>query len=181
MYRVYCDGLTLYNSNLESLKIFSPSVELELNKTGSFLFTVYPDHPQYNTIQKLRSIITVYQDDYLLFRGRVLDDEIGFHNEKHVTCEGELAFLLDSVQRPYDYSGTVAGFLNLLIDNHNAQVETDIPMVLTTAITTVPGTSVSGNASANITATGFEAYVTRNSTTSTSVGWIAVGYKSKSE
>lgn len=123
MYRVYCDGLTLYNSNLESLKIFSPSVELELNKTGSFLFTVYPDHPQYNTIQKLRSIITVYQDDYLLFRGRVLDDEIGFHNEKHVTCEGELAFLLDSVQRPYDYSGTVAGFLNLLIDNHNAQVE----------------------------------------------------------
>lgn len=58
---------------------------------------------------------------------------------------------------------------------------TDIPMVLTTAITTVPGTSVSGNASANITATGFDAYVTRNSTTSTSVGWIAVGYKSKSE
>lgn len=123
MYRVYCDGLTLYNSNLESLKIFNPSVELELNKTGSFLFTIYPDHPQYNAIQKLRSIITVYQDDYLLFRGRVLDDEIGFHNEKHVTCEGELAFLLDSVQRPYDYSGTVAGFLNLLIDNHNAQVE----------------------------------------------------------
>lgn len=123
MYRVYCDGLTLYNSNLESLKIFSPSVELELNKTGSFLFTVYPDHPHYSFIKKLKSIITVYQDDYLLFRGRVLDDEIGFHNEKHVTCEGELAFLLDSVQRPYDYSGTVAGFLNLLIDNHNAQVE----------------------------------------------------------
>ena len=123
MYRVYCDGLTLYNSSLESLKIFSPSVELELNKTGSFLFTLYPDHPQYNAIQKLRSIITVYQDDYLIFRGRVLDDEIGFYNEKRVVCEGELAFLLDSVQRPYDYSGTVAGFLNLLIDNHNAQVE----------------------------------------------------------
>lgn len=123
MYRVYCDGLTLYNSNLESLKIFSPSVELELNKTGSFLFTIYPDHPQYSAIQKLRSIITVYQDDYLIFRGRVLDDEIGFHNEKRIACEGELAFLLDSIQRPYDYSGTVAGFLNLLIDNHNAQVE----------------------------------------------------------
>jgi len=123
MYRVYCDGLTLYNSSLDSLKIFSPSVELELNKTGSFLFTVYPDHPQYNAIQKLRSIITVYQDDYLIFRGRVLDDEIGFYNEKRVVCEGELAFLLDSVQRPYDYSGTVEGFLNLLVDNHNAQVE----------------------------------------------------------
>ena len=54
---------------------------------------------------------------------------------------------------------------------------TSIPMVLTTAITTVPGTSVSGNASANITVTGFDAYVTRNNTTSTSVGWIAIGYK----
>lgn len=54
---------------------------------------------------------------------------------------------------------------------------TSIPMVLTTAITTVPGTSVTGNASANITATGFDAYVTRNGTTNTSVGWIAIGYK----
>lgn len=54
---------------------------------------------------------------------------------------------------------------------------TSVPMVLTTAITTVPGTSVPGNASANITVTGFDAFVTRNSTTNTSVGWIAVGIK----
>lgn len=54
---------------------------------------------------------------------------------------------------------------------------TSVPMVLTTAITTVPGSSVTGNASANITVTGFDAYVTRNGTTSTSVGWVAIGYK----
>jgi hypothetical protein len=54
---------------------------------------------------------------------------------------------------------------------------TSVPMVLTTAITTVPGTSVSGNASANITVSGFDAYVTRNNTTNTSVGWVAIGYK----
>ena len=54
---------------------------------------------------------------------------------------------------------------------------TSVPMVLTTAITTVPGTSVSGNASANISVTGFDAYVTRNGTTNTSVGWLAIGYK----
>lgn len=54
---------------------------------------------------------------------------------------------------------------------------TSIPMVLTTAITTVPGTSVSGCASANITVSGFDAYVTRNGTTNTSVGWVAIGYK----
>lgn len=123
MYHVYCDGLTLYNDRLENLQILNPSLELEENKTGSFVFTVPAAHPYYQMIGKMKSIIMVYQDDYLLFRGRVLDEETGWHNEKHVTCEGELAFLLDSIQRPYDYSGTVAGYLNLLIDRHNEQVE----------------------------------------------------------
>lgn len=123
MYRVYCDGFLLYHSKLESLKIFNPSMELELNKTGSFNFTIYPDHPYYSQIQKLKSMITVYQGDYLLFRGRVLDAESGFYNQQQITCEGELAFLLDSVQRPYDYTGTIEGYLNLLIDSHNSQVE----------------------------------------------------------
>lgn len=54
---------------------------------------------------------------------------------------------------------------------------TSVPMVLTSAITTVAGTSVSGDAPANITVTGFDAYVTRNGTTNTSVGWVAIGYK----
>ena len=54
---------------------------------------------------------------------------------------------------------------------------TSVPMVLTSAITTVPGTSVSGDAPADITVSGFNAYVTRNSTTNTSVGWVAIGYK----
>lgn len=123
MYRLYCDGLTLYNSKLENLKILDPSVELEENKTGSFEFTLPSDHPYYQMIRKMKSIITLYQDDYLLFRGRVLDEETGWHNEKKINCEGELAFLLDSIQRPYDYSGTVSGYLNLLITNHNTQVE----------------------------------------------------------
>ena len=54
---------------------------------------------------------------------------------------------------------------------------TSVPMVLANAITTVAGTSVSGSAPANITVTGFDAYVTRNGTTSTTVGWVAIGYK----
>lgn len=123
IYRIYCDGLPLYHTGLESLQIFSPSIELELNKTGSFDFVIYPNHAYYNALKKLKSIITVYQDDYLLFRGRVLDVETGFYNEKKVSCEGELAFLLDSIQRPYEYSGTVAGYLNLLVTAHNAQVD----------------------------------------------------------
>ena len=123
MYRVFCDGSLLYHSNLESLQIFDPSLELELNKTGSFVFTLYPDHPRFSMVKRLKSIILVYQDDFLLFRGRVLDEEVGWHNEKTFSCEGELAFLLDTIQRPYDFTGSIPEFLGMLLSNHNAQTD----------------------------------------------------------
>ncbi len=125
MYRVLCDSFLLYDDSLEEYKIFSPKVDLELNKTGSFTFTIYPDHPTYEFIRKMKSIITVYQDDFLLFRGRVLNDEIGFYNEKYVECEGEMAFLIDSVIRPYEFTGSITEFLQKLISEHNAQVDAD--------------------------------------------------------
>lgn len=138
MYKVYCDGSLLYHSKLENLKIFNPSLELELNKTGSFEFTIYPDHPYYSTIKKLKSIITVYQNDYMIFRGRVLDDEIGWYNQRNVICEGELAFLLDSVQRPYDFSGSIEDFLSQLITSHNAQVDAEKQFILANVTVTDP-------------------------------------------
>ncbi|MBO7251352.1 MAG: phage tail protein [Oscillospiraceae bacterium] len=130
MYKVYCDGQLIYHSKLESMQLFNPSLELEVNKTGSFVFTLYPDHPRYGLIAKLKSIITVYQDDFLLFRGRVLEEETGWHNEKMITCEGQLAFLLDSIVRPYEFTGSVREYLSMLLDSHNAQVDAEKRFVL---------------------------------------------------
>ena len=128
MYKVYCDEYLIYDTRLSQLNLINPSLSLELNKTGSFTFTIYPSHPYFSRLNKLKSIIKVYQDDYLLFRGRILNDKQGWHNEKQVTCEGELAFLLDSIQRPYDFmSGglhtTVSDLFTFFINNHNLQVE----------------------------------------------------------
>lgn len=128
MYKVYCDNYLIYSPDIDELRIFQPKVDLELNKTGSFTFSIYPSHPYFDKLQRLKSIITVFHDDYLLFRGRILNDEQGFHNEKQVSCEGELAFLLDSIQRPYDFmSGdkhtTVKDLFTFFIENHNAQVD----------------------------------------------------------
>ena len=138
MFRVFCDGILIYHSNLESLKIFDPSLELELNKTGSFVFTVYPDHPRYSAVKRLKSIIEVFQDDYLLFRGRVLDEEVGWYNEKTFSCEGELAFLLDSIQRPYDFTGSIPDFLGMLLSNHNAQTDAEKAFTLGNVTVTDP-------------------------------------------
>ena len=123
MYSVYCDNSLLYNDQQEEYNIFNPKMELELNKIGSFDFTIYNDHPSFDRMQRLKSIIQVFQDGFLLFRGRILDDIQGFYNEKQVSCEGELAFLVDSIQRPYDFTGTPADLFTQFITNHNAQVD----------------------------------------------------------
>lgn len=125
MFRIYSDGNLLHHDKLESLKVFNPSVELELNKTGSLVFTVYPDHPRLSLVNRMKSIIQVWQDDFLLFRGRGLDEEVGWYNEKTFSCEGELAFLIDSIQRPYDFTGSIPDFLGMLLVNHNAQVDAE--------------------------------------------------------
>ena len=54
---------------------------------------------------------------------------------------------------------------------------TSVPGVMTTAVTGGPGTAVLGTSAANVTTTGFDAVVTRNGTTVTVVGWLAIGYK----
>lgn len=123
MYKVYCDSFLLYDDQLEGYEIFKPKAELELNQIGSFDFTIYNNHPSFDRMQRLKSIIQVFQDDFLLFRGRILDDIQGFHNEKQVSCEGELAFLVDSIQRPYDFNGTPAELFTQFITSHNAQVD----------------------------------------------------------
>ena len=122
-YRIYADDWLIHDDRLDDLKIFEPSLELEVNKTGTFSFSIYPDHSYYSFVAKIKTIITVYQDNSLLFRGRVLDIDSGFYNEKLVACEGELAFLVDSIQRPYDFTGSVAEYFAMIVNNHNSQVE----------------------------------------------------------
>lgn len=123
MYRVYCDDKLLYDPRIEELKINNAKLNLELNKTSSFSFEIFSQHPYFDSLKKLKSIIKVYQNDYLCFRGRILDDEEGLYNDKKVTCEGELAFLLDSVSRPYEHKGTVKELFEKFINQHNEQVE----------------------------------------------------------
>ena len=143
MYQVFCDSFLLYNDQLEGYQIFNPKVELELNKTGQFEFTIYNDHPYFDKLKRLKSIVTVYQDGFLLFRGRILNDEQGFHNEKQVFCEGELAFLVDSIQRPYDFTGTPAELFTQLINNHNAQVDAEHQFIVGNVTVTDPNDYIS--------------------------------------
>lgn len=138
VYTVYCDGKLLFDPRVDELVIFDKKIALEVNKTGSFDFKIYPSHPMYAIIKRLKSSIEVYQDAHMVFRGRVLDDVQDFNNAKDVICEGDLAFLNDGIVRPYTYSGSVSGFLSYILMEYNAQVEETKRFVLGSVTVTDP-------------------------------------------
>lgn len=125
MYTIHVDGNLLYSPLLidDGYLVLNPKLTLELGKSGSLTFLLPPNNPLYDGIQKLKSIVIVYQDSEEIFRGRVLHDEKDFYNRKNVYCEGELAFLLDSQQRPYSFQGDIPDLYMEFINSHNAQVE----------------------------------------------------------
>lgn len=124
MYKAYVDGELLYHPNMEEeLSLGRAKVKVELNKAGSFDFTIYKTNRNYASLKKKKSIVTVYNEDRRLFRGRVLNVKKGFYNQLQVTCEGELAFLLDSTVRPYEFKGSVEELFQFYINSHNAQMD----------------------------------------------------------
>ena len=125
MYKIFADNELIYDSTLTDYVITKGQITRELNKSGQFIFTIYSSHPYYNRIQKMKTIITVYKGEKKVFRGRVINEVIGFYKDKTFTCEGELGFLRDSIQRPFDFSGTPGALLTQFIENHNSQVGTE--------------------------------------------------------
>lgn len=109
--------------NEGELQLIDPVVTLEMGKNGQLTFRIAPGHPHKDKIRPLKSEIIVYQDNEMIFAGRSIGDEDDFYNRGKVTCEGELAYLIDSIQRPYNSSGSGSEFLRKCLDVHNSQVE----------------------------------------------------------
>ena len=123
MYSIYADGVLIYDSTLEDYRIGSGEITLELDKAGSFVFSLYPEHPFYNELVPLKTVVTVYKSSRIVFRGRVLDTATDYWNVKTFTCEGELSFLQDSIARPYKTSGSPAALFRRFVEQHNTQVD----------------------------------------------------------
>lgn len=122
MYRIYIDDKQIYDVNIDELKITNAQVELIQNDIGTFEFTIYPTNPYINAIKKMQSIVKVYQDDFLLFKGLVCDDLIIFNNAKKVKCKQDYYFLTFSSIRPYYFEGTPKELFEKFINEHNSQV-----------------------------------------------------------
>lgn len=123
MIEVYADGVTVYDSRLEEYALSGLTVTTGLNKGGTAELIMPPGHPGYDSFVSYKTIVEVYRDGELLFRGRALYLSDDFYNCRTVTCEGERCFLRDSLMRPYLFQDTPAAIFAELIAWHNTQVE----------------------------------------------------------
>lgn len=132
MYIVYADDQLLYAPTMvhEGYAISKTKMKQELNKAGSFQFLLPPNNVKYNSLTKMKTIITVYDDEEEIFRGRILYDEKDFYQRKQIYCEGHMAFLNDTILRPFEFTGGIVAFLTMIINNHNSQVEAEKQFVL---------------------------------------------------
>lgn len=154
MWTIKSDGYTIYDPMLPEYQVGTPTLRIEENRAETAVFTVYPDHPNISHLAKLASTVEIAEGTKVLFRGRVIDDTVNFMTHHKVTCEGALAFLNDSVIRPFsfpadflddqdyidaaDHGNVVEYFLGWLIDRHNAQVDADRQLTLGTVTVTDP-------------------------------------------
>lgn len=126
-----------HRSASNAQKLESGTIVSAENSISSFTFTIYPNNVGYNLINDYTTQIKVYNTKRARydFVGRVLKStqtmtENGMIT-KTVVCEDRMGFLHDSIQpykdmQHYSGDGTRTGleeFIDVLLNNHNAQVE----------------------------------------------------------
>lgn len=115
---------TLFDSETDEYKATEMNLTEQVNTTNTLVFVLPTLNPNKDIPQELIPGIALYEDDVLVFEGRVLytdDDIIG---NRTFTCEGSLAYLLDSIVRPNTTQDTtISEYLSNLIEQHNLQVE----------------------------------------------------------
>lgn len=125
MYVIYADNAILHHPRLfrDGRAVASPTLTEEVNKQGSLTFSVAPSNPLYDAISERITSVKVTDDAAHEWRGRVLYTEDNIQGLRSVYCEGELAYLNDSIQRPFVYGGTVSALFSQAIAAHNEQVD----------------------------------------------------------
>lgn len=121
--KVYADGALVYDSQLEDYDLVGLKVTHGLNVGGTAELILPHEHPAYSYFVGHRTVVTIYRGDVLRFRGRALYHSDTFYGQRTITCEGELCFLRDSINRPYKYEATPRSCFVTLINLHNAQTD----------------------------------------------------------
>lgn len=124
MYYITADGAHLHVPGADDRQIVNPTLSKKLDQIDSFTFDIHPNHPMYDALVQMKTQVCIYQDHDLIWEGRVIDNDDESDKTRSIVCEGEMGYLIDSIQQPYDEDFVLIEFLEFLIDNHNRQADT---------------------------------------------------------
>ncbi|SDQ04472.1 phage tail protein [Carnobacterium viridans] len=123
-------GTLIHSTYANTQKVSSGSVQQVVEGIDSMDFTINPRNAGWGKIKPLTTLIKVMNIKTGLneFEGRILKPKQNMSAGGLFTiqyeCESFLAYLLDSSQRHDEiHNKTIAQFLQIILDNHNSQVE----------------------------------------------------------
>lgn len=123
MAQLYADGSLIYDTRTAQRELLALKSTSALNKGGTAVIQMPPNHPAYNSFVSYRTLVEIYRDGVLRFRGRALYPTDDWMLRRTITCEGERCFFRDAVNRPYAYNGTPAEIFATVVQAYNAEVE----------------------------------------------------------
>lgn len=132
MYQLTYDSKILFDPYMQSTAITDAKYTGKSNSVSYLDFSIAPNHPLYNTIEKDKGLVEFYSDNILKFRGKINEIEIDDYGYKIVACDSVLQYLNHTRVRSYstvpgdaDLTAptSVEGYFQWLIDQHNLHVK----------------------------------------------------------
>lgn len=144
MYKVYAkngdDILCIHNdvSTSKDDKLSNPKLTLTENAAGQFDAKVPSTNVGYDHLERVYTEIIVERQGTEIWSGRIISVKEDFYKNKTITCEGEMAYLNDTIQpqEPYEDTDTNT-VLDALLQIHNQKV--DERKQITLGYTTING------------------------------------------
>lgn len=123
-------GTVIHSPYVNTQKISAGRIKQVVEGIDSMNFTINPSNAGWGKPKPMTTLIKVVniKTARVEFEGRILKPKQSMSNGGSFTiqydCESLLAYLLDSSQRHGEYHDiTIAQFLQIIINNHNSQVE----------------------------------------------------------
>ena len=127
-YRLTYAGKALFDPYTDDT-VAEAKLTNNLNNPSYLDFDMAPGHALYGDVEERAGLVELFWDGEELFAGQVASIETDMQGTKTVSCEGVMAWLGDTVVRPYSTvageqgltaPSSVDGLLQWYVDQHNA-------------------------------------------------------------
>lgn len=110
------------DNGVRPYEVIEPTMNETTNGFGSLTFRAVDGSRAVQHMSNIFPLVKVYDGASLYWTGRCLSDTPNIKGEHEFYVEDFIGVLNDSICHPFEYFGTVAGFLEMLVSQHNNQV-----------------------------------------------------------